>query len=183
MRGQLRIDTVTGWVVVDEDGTEGIIGMNAGGGLIPLIGADADRIESFRPYAQEVANRLGKRIELVRWRVREHREWLESDGTPPDPFVKTEDEVRAEAEARRAEPKTTVRQDHQAFGQPIIAEGVEAEGVVVLSAIVDGEPALGISYILDGEPLPPITLPRAQSEDLLRLGQQAFDAAKEHLQK
>jgi len=66
-----RIDEVWAWCVVDPaDDCEGII---ASVGLIthPLIGADRERIESFRFEARAVAQMTGQPVKLVRFGQRE----------------------------------------------------------------------------------------------------------------
>jgi hypothetical protein len=68
-----RIETLTAYVAVDpKDGDEGIIGHALSEGtMMPLIGADAKRIEDLRPYAEQVAAATGQQIKLVRFSVRE----------------------------------------------------------------------------------------------------------------
>lgn len=78
MRGQLRIDEMFAFVVVDDDGTEGIPAATLPSGMMfPLVGADMDRVESLRPAAETMAASLGKRVEVVRFTTREHVEWIE----------------------------------------------------------------------------------------------------------
>jgi hypothetical protein len=53
--------------VAEENGPEdeGIIGLSAGKWILPLVGADMDRVTALRPYAQDIANRTGKKIKLI----------------------------------------------------------------------------------------------------------------------
>jgi hypothetical protein len=71
----LRIDELWAWISHDEEG-EGILGF----GAIPLIGADQDRIESYRVHAQHIAKMSGKAVRLVRYTTRTEVETL----TPPE---------------------------------------------------------------------------------------------------
>lgn len=71
MRGQLRIEQMFAFVVVDDDGTEGIPAfMGPDRVAMPLTGADMERVESLRPLAQKIATQLGKPITLVRFENR-----------------------------------------------------------------------------------------------------------------
>lgn len=80
MKGQLRIDEMYAFVVVDEDGTEGIPAFTAGDLAMPMVGADMAKIEDLRPIAAHVASSFGKRVELVKFSSREHLEWIEAPG-------------------------------------------------------------------------------------------------------
>lgn len=44
--------------------------------IAPLIGADRERIESYRKLAQEIAGEAGKKLMLLRFSVRENVEVL-----------------------------------------------------------------------------------------------------------
>jgi ribosomal protein S27AE len=74
-----RIKTVWAFVVVDpKDGNEGIISMTSATGLtMPLIASDRVRLDSLRPYAQRVANKLGVPVQLVEFQTRVELETLE----------------------------------------------------------------------------------------------------------
>lgn len=66
MKGQLRIERMYAFVVVDDDGTEGIPAFGTPDGTaMPMVGADARRVDQLRPIAQAMAKQLGKPIELV----------------------------------------------------------------------------------------------------------------------
>ena len=80
MKGQLRIDTVHAFIVLDHDGTEGIPAINVDGTMMPLVAADAARVESLRPIAQLMADAQGVTIRLVRFSVREEVEELRPGG-------------------------------------------------------------------------------------------------------
>lgn len=49
---------------------EGVVAVSLGDVMFPLIFADADRAERFRPKALEVKRATGKRIKLVRFERR-----------------------------------------------------------------------------------------------------------------
>lgn len=59
-----KITEVYAFVVSDSTpDDEGIIGL----GHMPLVGADIGRVNVLKPVAQEVANRLGKDIHLLKF--------------------------------------------------------------------------------------------------------------------
>ena len=67
-----RIDRLFAYVAEDGDG-EGLVGapIGSGGSLMPLVGADAERMLSLRPFARTLARAVpGRRIRLVRFDVR-----------------------------------------------------------------------------------------------------------------
>ena len=78
MRGQLRIEQMYAFVVVDDDGTEGIPATRGPGGLaMPLVGADMKRVESLKPIVRDMARQLDKPITLCRFEVRTELETIE----------------------------------------------------------------------------------------------------------
>lgn len=65
MQGQLRIDKLFAFVVIDDDGTEGIPAFLAPGGTaMPMVGADLARVDSLRPIAQKFARESDKTVRL-----------------------------------------------------------------------------------------------------------------------
>ena len=77
MKGQLRITEVYAFICLDEDGTEGIPAFAAPGGVVmPMLCADKARVDSLRQLARDVV-RTGRKVELVRFSVREHVEDIE----------------------------------------------------------------------------------------------------------
>lgn len=73
-----KITEVWAWICTEADGGEGIPAMSAPGGMVlPLIGADAERLISLRPAALDVAQGLGLPIKLVRFHQMEVIETLE----------------------------------------------------------------------------------------------------------
>lgn len=78
MNGQETIEEMFAFVVVDDDGTEGIIGQrNADGGWMPLVGADMARVESLIPYAQTCADAIGKPVQVLRFSIRDELQIIE----------------------------------------------------------------------------------------------------------
>jgi hypothetical protein len=66
-----RIAEVFVYASVDRDGDEGVIAMaTPGGGWLPAIMADRERLKSLKPYADQM-RRQGHKIRLVRLSVRE----------------------------------------------------------------------------------------------------------------
>jgi hypothetical protein len=63
------------FIATDEDGGEGVIGIQTRVGLVPAIGADPARVESLRPFVEEVAG-TGVPIVLARFRCREDEETI-----------------------------------------------------------------------------------------------------------
>lgn len=77
MRGQVHIDTMYAYIVMDDDDTEGIPAFMNGNTAMPMVGADQARIESLDPIAQQLATELGKKVTLVRFSVREEIKVIE----------------------------------------------------------------------------------------------------------
>jgi hypothetical protein len=63
-----KIERLYAWTAEDPDdnGGEGVIGgeVGPGGMMVPLIGADKARMESYRPIAQMTADALGVTVRL-----------------------------------------------------------------------------------------------------------------------
>ena len=60
------------FTVVDEDGSEGVIGLlGPDGTWMPMVGADTARVEQLRPHAERMAASLGKDVTVLRFTVRE----------------------------------------------------------------------------------------------------------------
>jgi len=71
VKGQLRITEMYAFVIIDEDGTEGIPAFQAGDTAMPMVGADTARVDQLRPIAQHIASQISKPIEVIRFTVRE----------------------------------------------------------------------------------------------------------------
>lgn len=75
MNGQVRITEMYAFVVVDNDGTEGVPAFrDVSGMVLPMMGADTARAESLKPIAAAMARQLGKSMTLLRFTVREEVE-------------------------------------------------------------------------------------------------------------
>jgi hypothetical protein len=72
VKGQINIEKLTAFIMRDQDGTEGIIGSLTPIGMMPLIGADLDRIAQIEPIAQRVADTTGLSITVAEFSVREN---------------------------------------------------------------------------------------------------------------
>ena len=66
------------WVCTESEGEEGIPAIQTWQGPMPLVGADRERIESLRPYAESVALELGLPVKLVRFTGMEVLEHIEA---------------------------------------------------------------------------------------------------------
>ena len=56
------------WVCTEKDGGEGIPAFDLGKGMVmPLVGADRERVESLRPYAENVVNEMGLPVKLMKF--------------------------------------------------------------------------------------------------------------------
>lgn len=73
-----RINEIFAYTTIDpEDDVEGIISAEAPGmGLVPLVGADIERMLSYKPVAQAAADVTGQKIKLVRFTSRQEIEEL-----------------------------------------------------------------------------------------------------------
>lgn len=72
MQGQLRIDSVFVFIVLDEDGTEGVPAFLAPNGmLLPMVAADQARLDQLLPIARDMAALRQVPIHLCRFSTRE----------------------------------------------------------------------------------------------------------------
>lgn len=76
MDGQLRIDSMFAFVAIDDDGTEGVIGVYTPDGWLPLVGADMERVQQLRPLAQMTAKQTGAPVLLLHFTQRTEVEVL-----------------------------------------------------------------------------------------------------------
>jgi hypothetical protein len=80
MHGQDSISIVYAFIATDHDGTEGIPAFVAPNGMMmPMIGADMDRVETLRPIAEDMALHKGVSITLAKFEKRTDLERF----TPP----------------------------------------------------------------------------------------------------
>lgn len=82
MKGQYRIDSLFAFVVIDEDGTEGVPAVPGPGGMqLPMVGADLAMVEMFKPLARRWAQENGRAVTLVHFSRRTVQEVYEPDGS------------------------------------------------------------------------------------------------------
>lgn len=81
MDGQLRIDSLFAFIVVDDDGTEGVPALSTPLGPMPMMGADLARVKSLEPIAQAWAQANGKSVSLVHFSRRTVQKVYQPDGT------------------------------------------------------------------------------------------------------
>jgi len=61
----LRITELYAFVSKDENGHEGIMGFQTpDGNMMPMIGADVERVESLKPYADMISEKMGVGYEI-----------------------------------------------------------------------------------------------------------------------
>ena len=72
-----RIETIHAFVSIDEDDEEGVVGIRGADGWLPLVCADATRLEQLRPWAESAARASGRPIKLVRFERRVDVETIE----------------------------------------------------------------------------------------------------------
>ncbi len=72
MKSPLRIDTMFVFVAKDEQGNEGVCGVQVPSShdpnikeWLPLVGADMARLQDLSPIAQMIANDTGKTVRLI----------------------------------------------------------------------------------------------------------------------
>jgi hypothetical protein len=65
-----KITELFAWICTEPDGGDGIPAMHHNGTALPLVGSDGARIESFRPYAEDLARR-GLPVRLARFSTME----------------------------------------------------------------------------------------------------------------
>lgn len=70
-KGQ-KIEKLFAWVATEADGGEGVCGayVPSMGGLVPLVGADRERIESLRPHAEIIRRESGFPVRMVEFSTR-----------------------------------------------------------------------------------------------------------------
>lgn len=66
---QLVIEELFAYVVIDHDGSEGVPSFQASPVLhLPMMGADLERADQIREWAQLVADQIEKPVHLYVWR-------------------------------------------------------------------------------------------------------------------
>lgn len=67
----LRVDSMYAYLVVDEEGNEGVPAIPGPNGMtLPMMGADLANMTQFEPYAQAVADQTGREVTLAHFSVR-----------------------------------------------------------------------------------------------------------------
>jgi hypothetical protein len=78
LKGQLRIDQMYAFIVLDDDGTEGIPAVPGPFGSLPLVGADMARVEDCKHLLRQYRTLFkDKPITLARFSQRENLEVIE----------------------------------------------------------------------------------------------------------
>lgn len=81
MDGQEKILSLYAFVVIDDDGTEGVPAVEIEGvGALPMIGADLSMVKMFKPHARAWAKMNGKAVTLVHFSTRTAQETYEPSG-------------------------------------------------------------------------------------------------------
>ncbi len=70
------IDALYVWVATEPNGDEGVVAASIGEMMMPLVGADIDRVKSLRRFAEMARRESGYPIHLVRFFGREDLEEL-----------------------------------------------------------------------------------------------------------
>lgn len=63
----LKIDELYAFIAVDKDG-EGVMAFKEGGIWIPMIGADMERVDSLKPFADHLSKKSGIPYEIRRFK-------------------------------------------------------------------------------------------------------------------
>lgn len=67
-----RIEEMYAFVTEDSGpDDEGVVAMSVGDYLMPMVGADMNRVESLKPIARGIQKATGKKIKLLRFTNRE----------------------------------------------------------------------------------------------------------------
>ena len=71
-----RVTEMYAFLAVGDDGEEGVPSFYACGMMLPLVAADAARVESLRAMARQVVAKSGRPVTLARFTVREDVETI-----------------------------------------------------------------------------------------------------------
>lgn len=71
MKGQLKINQLFAFIIVDDDGTEGVPAIQAGAVMMPLMGADMARVDSLKTLIEGDPAFRGRRLTICRFGHRE----------------------------------------------------------------------------------------------------------------
>jgi hypothetical protein len=77
LKVEQKVEQMFAFLAVDQSGDEGVLAWPLPDGtLLPLLGADMKRMETVRPFAQQIANVRGVPVKLAVFSTREERETL-----------------------------------------------------------------------------------------------------------
>jgi hypothetical protein len=171
--GQLRIEQMYAFVVVDDDGTEGVIGVpKPGGEWIPLVGADMRRVEQMTPIAKQLASAIGKSIDVLKFSQRTLLKTIKP-GKPPLKKATVPLAEKVQEAVGRSEQIPM-----QVWKEPELRPVTSMSGVVVHPTLANGVPGVAIVFLdEDGKELPAIGVSGTQAKDLGPLCAAAFDMA------
>ena len=65
-----KITELFAFIAEDGPEDEGIVAMTVGDMLMPMVGADMDRVESLRPIAENIARIYSQKIILAKFTIR-----------------------------------------------------------------------------------------------------------------
>ena len=70
MKNKLKIDCMIAFVITDDDGNEGVMGITNGDVCMPLVGADINRAKSWIPVAESIKKHSGRDYKIVKFSQR-----------------------------------------------------------------------------------------------------------------
>ena len=73
---KLKIENVWAFVSHDDKGNEGLCAIPTNLGMMPMIAADVDRLNSLKEAAQKLKAMTNKKIKLIKFSVREDLETI-----------------------------------------------------------------------------------------------------------
>lgn len=79
MSGKLRVDQLYAFVIDDENGDEGLMAILRGDKWMPLVGADVRRMKVMEPYAQGIANQMGRTVRVLLFEKRREVKTIEPE--------------------------------------------------------------------------------------------------------
>lgn len=70
-----KITEMFAFIATEKDGTEGILGFQTDNGvMMPLVGADMDRVDSVKGFAKLIGQHAGCNVTLAKFSIRENLE-------------------------------------------------------------------------------------------------------------
>jgi hypothetical protein len=67
---KFKIETLTAFVAIDQDGEEGVMGALLGNTFYPLVCADEERIALMFPIAEDISSVTGQPYRIIQFTVR-----------------------------------------------------------------------------------------------------------------